>query len=143
MRLVCLDASFVLVQLLREDLSVHADALVDSWRSAETQLIAPPLLKIEVPSALRQAIHRGRVSSEDGEDAFHAFLALPVQIEEPKDLLMQAWVLGRTLDAPRLYDMYYVALAEIKECELWTADRRLVNITTAHLPFVRWVGDSA
>ena len=39
------------------------------------------------------------------------------------------------------YDAHYVALAEVRRCECWTADERLWNSVKRQLPMVRWVGE--
>ena len=47
------------------------------------------------------------------------------------------------MNAPRLYDAFYVALADIEGCELWTADRRLTNLVQPRFPQVHWLGETA
>ena len=106
---VCLDASLVLLWFLREPLSTRADALLQEWRTNGVEFIAPSLLMLEVPSVLRQAVHRGRVTTAEGDETLHAFLEMDIRIREPSDLLNRTWELGKTLNAPRLYDMYYLA----------------------------------
>ena len=138
---VCLDASLVLLWFLRDPLSPRADALLDEWRLAATELIAPPMLRAEVPSVLRQAVYRGQMNLEEGDEALQVFLGVGIRIREPDGLLARAWDIGKTLNAPRLYDMYYLALAEIEKCELWTADRRFVNLVAPRSSVVKWVGD--
>ena len=140
---VCLDASLVLLWFLREPLSTRADALLQEWRTDGVEFIAPSLLMLEVPSVLRQAVHRGRVTTAEGDETLHAFLEMDIRIREPSDLLNRTWELGKTLNAPRLYDMYYLALAEIEACELWTADQRFVNLVAPHSALVRLVGENA
>jgi predicted nucleic acid-binding protein len=138
---VCLDASLVLTWLLPEEFSPKAFALRSLWDEQATQLIAPPLLRIEVASGLRQAVHRGRLDIGEGDEAFQTFLEMNIHIREPEPLLTQAWNLGKSVSAPRLYDVFYVALAELERCELWTADRRLVNLVKDRWPLVKWLGD--
>ena len=140
---VCLDASLVLLWFLREPLSTRADALLQEWRTNDVEFIAPSLLMVEVPSVLRQAVHRGRVTTAEGDETLHAFLEIDIRIREPAGLLNRTWELGKTLNAPRLYDMYYLALAEIEACELWTADQRFVNLVAPHSSLVRLVGENA
>lgn len=142
MQAVCLDASLVLLSFLRDPASLTADALFQSWQDADVELIGPRMLTLEVPSALRQAVHRGRLTPDEGEGALDAFLRMRIRVREPKDLVQRAWRLGKLLNAPRLYDMYYLALAEREACELWTADKRLANLATVHLPIVKWIGAS-
>ena len=140
---LCLDASLVLLWFLREELSAAADSLLDEWRNAGARFIAPALLMAEVPSALRQAVHRGRMTLEEGDDALDAFLQMNIVIREPDGLLRRAWQFGKELNASRLYDMLYLAAADLEKCELWSADRRLVNLAARRLSFVRWVGASS
>jgi len=37
--------------------------------------------------------------------------------------------------------MFYVAVAELEQCEFWTADRHLVNLVKDRWPLARWLGD--
>lgn len=141
MAAVCLDASFVLLWFLKDAKSASAEDLLRSWRGAGADLVGPRMLALEVPSVLRQAVHRGKLTADEGDQALNIFLRMGIRIREPRDIVPRAWRLGKTLNAPRLYDMYYVALAESENCELWSADRRLVNLAGRHLSFVRWVGE--
>jgi predicted nucleic acid-binding protein len=46
------------------------------------------------------------------------------------------------LGQPVAYDSAYVALAESLSCELWTADRKLVQAAIkTGITWVRWLGD--
>jgi predicted nucleic acid-binding protein len=44
---------------------------------------------------------------------------------------------------PRAYDTAYLALAQLRNCEFWTADKRLFNAVSGELDWVRWLGDYA
>lgn len=141
MAAVCLDASLVLAWLLPEELSEVALALRQRWKNGEAELIAPPLLNIEVPSALRQAAYRGRITIDEADEALATFLEMGIRLRQPEGLLTQAWSLAKAVNAPRLYDMFYVAVAELEGCQLWTADRRLLNLVAHRTALVKWVGD--
>jgi predicted nucleic acid-binding protein len=52
-----------------------------------------------------------------------------------------AWRWAVTVNAPRMYDMYYLALAEREQCDLWTADRRLQRLVGGKSERIHWVGD--
>ena len=41
---------------------------------------------------------------------------------------------------PAAYDAHYLALAEMMDCEFWTADERLFNAVRDELSWVRWLG---
>ena len=60
-------------------------------------------------------------------------LSLPGQRE-------RAWSLAEELRLPYIYGTTCLALAELRGCEFWTADRRLVN-ACERLGFVRRLGE--
>ncbi|MBI4288240.1 MAG: type II toxin-antitoxin system VapC family toxin [Chloroflexi bacterium] len=136
---VCVDASLALSLLLPEDLSDRAEAAWDSWVDAEIDIVTAPLFFAEVTSVLREKVHFGRISADEGQNAFDTFLDLAVRGTDPPELQRVAWRLAREYNRPRAYDAQYLAVASVLGCELWTADRRLVNAVSA--PWVRWVGD--
>ena len=140
---VCVDASLVIAWLLPEELSDKAFALKTRWDAQGVVLVAPSLLASEVPSTLRQAVYRGRIPIGEAEEAFAAFLEMPIRVTQPENLLSRAWDIGKAVNAPRLYDAFYVGLADIEGCELWTADRRLANLVQPRFPYVRWLGEAA
>lgn len=139
---VCVDASLVVAWLLPEEFSGQAYALKDRWSDEGAELVAPAILASEVPSVLRQAVYRGRILTGEGDEAFATFLEMPIRIIQPENLLSRAWEIGKAVDAPRLYDAFYVGLADVQGCELWTADRRLTSLVQAKFPHVHWLGES-
>lgn len=73
--------------------------------------------------------------------AFQAFFDLNVELLYPEGLHWRAWELARQFNRPQAYDSYYLALAEILDRELWTADERLYNVVKDHLSWVKWLGN--
>ncbi|OGO45393.1 MAG: hypothetical protein A2W34_00760 [Chloroflexi bacterium RBG_16_64_32] len=140
---VCVDASLVVAWFLPEEFSDKAFALKERWVVEGVELVAPAMLASEVPSALRQAVYRGRILPDEGDEAFATFLEMPIRTIQPESLLSRAWEIGKAVNAPRLYDAFYIALADIEDCELWTADRRLINLVRARFPHVHWLGETA
>lgn len=139
--MVCVDASLVAAWLLPEELSEKALHLQQELRSAGELLIAPSLITAEVTSTLRKAIYRDRVPPEFGEEAYEAFKMFPIEVHDARLLVDSAWRWAKTVNAPHLYDMYYLALAEREGCTLWTADQRLVRLVGRNSAHPRWVGD--
>lgn len=136
---VCVDASLALMLLLPQELSLQVETLWRSWVESETEIVTAPLFFAEVTSVLRESVHFGSILPEEGEDAFSSFLKLGVKGMDPADLQPRAWELAREYDRLRAYDAQYLAVANRLDCELWTADRRLVNAVP--VPWLKWVGD--
>lgn len=139
---VCVDSNIVISWLFEEEFTDRAYGARSTWKDRSDRLVAPPMLSFEAPSVIRQAVHGKRITGAEGDEALQTFLDLNIEILQPAHLVYEAWTIGKALNAPRLYDMYYLALASLITCELWTADRRLFNLASRAHPFVRWIGDS-
>jgi predicted nucleic acid-binding protein len=121
-------------------MSEKAVLLRSRVRAVGEQLIAPTLLIPEVTSTLRLAVYSSRIDPGFGAEAFSAFRLFPINLHEVQGLADAAWTWAVELNAPRLYDMYYLALAEREQCDLWTADRRFVRTVGTRSSRTRWVG---
>jgi predicted nucleic acid-binding protein len=135
------DASLVVAWLLPEELSAKAILLRQQLRSTGEEFIAPGHLVAEVGSTLRKAVYQERVPAEYGDESFESFKLFPIELHDSRLLMESAWSWAKSLNAPRLYDMYYIALADREGCDLWTADRRLVRLAGKRFSRARWVGD--
>ena len=136
---VCVDASLALMLLLPHERTPKGEALWRSWRESHTLVVTAPLFFAETTSVLREAVHFGRITPEEGEIAFDDVYKLSVEGLDLPQLQRRAWELAKEYNRPRAYDAQYLAVASILGCELWTADRRLVNAVST--PWVRWVGE--
>ncbi len=125
--LVCVDASLVVKLLAPEPHSEAAERLWAGWLNQGARIVAPVLLAFEVPSVLRKKVQRGLISSGRGREALDAFVDLSGSLEllSPEGLHARAWELASENAQPNLYDSYYVALAELLDCLLWSADDHL------------------
>jgi len=139
---ICVDASLVLKLVLREPDSPLAEALWTEWLASGVQICAPTLLEFETASVLRNKVYRGRITPEQGEEAFHTIRALDITILHPGGLLDMAWGLAKRFNRPVAYDSTYLALAQFLDCELWTADERLYNAVKGELSWVRRLGNA-
>lgn len=138
--LVCADAGILIKLVVAEEDSDRADALWEQWKEDGVKVVSPGLLLFELTSVLRKKVHRGLLSPEEGKKAFDTVHRLPVQVLTPSDLHRRAWELAARFNRPAAYDAYYLALAEMMNCEFWTADRRLFNAVKDELPWVHWLG---
>lgn len=138
---VVVDASLALKWALPEEHTERALALWDLWQEAAEQVIAPPLFRAEVTNVLHQLVRRGHLNPDDAADILESLISI-VESGEPPSLYDRALALASGLSLGATYDALYIALAEIEECEMWTADRRLVRSVQERVPKVRWVGES-
>lgn len=138
---VCIDASVALTWLLSVEQNEIANALRSKWDDACVDIIAPPLFHAEVTSVLRQQVYLKRLPPEEGEEAFSTYLEMGVKSIDSPGIQEMAWELAKKLDLPRTYDMQYLAVAELKDCELWTNDKRLVNSLRGKVARIRWLGE--
>jgi predicted nucleic acid-binding protein len=122
-----MDANLVLNWLIPSQQSPVADAARLELAAEGYELVAPPLLYVEVTSILRNQVHFRKMTPEDGETAFRRFCSLGIASINHPELHMQAWSLVRELSMPKAYDAQYLALAEILACNVWTMDERLIN----------------
>ncbi|MCC7165263.1 MAG: hypothetical protein IT331_22375 [Anaerolineae bacterium] len=47
------------------------------------------------------------------------------------------------MNQPTTYDTVFLALAQLLECDMWTADRKFYNATRLRASEVKWIGDYA
>jgi len=138
--LVCVDVSILIKLVVEETDSVLVDRLWESWILNGVQVIAPSLSRYEITAVLREKVHRGQLSEALASSALSAVLGVEgIEFVESIDLHLCAWELACRLDLPSVSDAHYLALAEIRNCELWTADRLLYDSVRDRLSYVRLV----
>lgn len=91
------------------------------------ELVAPPLLWSEVPSALSEMAFRGGISPDLAEAALRRFVdgSLNVTERRPEGLTLEAWRLAAEFGWAKTYDAEYLAVARLLDCRLVTLDIRL------------------
>lgn len=138
---VCVDASLAIKVVVTEAESDKADALFNQWSNEGKQLIAPAFFDVETDSILRQkVVLRQELTLEQAEAAFAKLQALPIQEISVPGQRQRAWEIATAFGFATVYDATYLALAELRGCEFWTADERLFNQVKGKLTFVTWLG---
>jgi predicted nucleic acid-binding protein len=139
---VCVDASVAVKVVVTEPDSDKADALFEEWANEGKRLIAPAFFQVETDSILRQkVVLRKELTPEQAEVAFAKLQSLPIQPVSAPGQRQRAWEIAIAFGFPTVYDATYVALAELRGCEFWTADERLFKPVKDKLPFVKWLGN--
>lgn len=131
-----LDASVALKTVLVEPDSDKARTLVGEYVSGVHELIAPDTFPVEIAHALTKAGRRGIIPVADViakirdvlqvSPALHPYIPL---LPRAVDIANQARI--------GIYDCLFVALAEQENCDLITADARLVTNLQTEFPFIR------
>jgi predicted nucleic acid-binding protein len=102
--------------------------LVDRWQRAGFKLCAPTLWAYEITSAIAKMVHFKHLSAVTGRDGLRLAYQLGVELMPPnEDQALKALDWTERLERAAAYDSFYLALAEMLGCELWTVDQRLVN----------------
>ena len=137
---VCVDASLALAWLFVDTHSEQADGLWQEWTGKAIELVAPPMFHAEVASSIRKIVYFKRILPAEGERLFALYSEIPVRIIGSQAVHRRAWQLAKEFNLPVCYDMQYLAVAELEDCDLWTLDRKLVNAVRGNQR-VKWVGE--
>jgi predicted nucleic acid-binding protein len=89
------------------------------------ELLAPPLIRSEVLSALRALDWRRSVSAELVNRALARIPAMPIAHDVGPDHVARTWSVAARLGWAKTYDAEYVALAEQLSVPLLSLDLRL------------------
>ncbi len=140
---VVVDTSIVIKWVIDEPDSAIAVALVMKWFNEGTQILAPALLAYEVTNVLHQRVRKGSITADEAEQTLTYLLeeALVLEFTQDATLSVRAMQLARLYGLPAAYDPHFLALAERKKCDYWTADSRLLNTIGGKLPWVRRLSD--
>jgi predicted nucleic acid-binding protein len=107
--------------LIEEPDSALADHLLDG----ADDFLAPELIVAEVISAAWKQRRLGGIDDAQFDDIVIRIADGPIDCRLLRPLALRAAAIAREFDHP-IYDCLYLALAEVEEATLVTADRRLV-----------------
>lgn len=137
---VVVDASLAAMWALPEKHSAVALDRAEGWAAEGTRLTAPCLLLAEVSNAFYKRVLRRELDVPTAQAAMRIVLGFAIELVEEAGLPERAIEIARQLAQPTTYDCHYLALAEARDCELWTGDRRFFAAVHDAVPRVRWVG---
>jgi predicted nucleic acid-binding protein len=140
---VCVDANVIVRTLVFGQFSEQATALFAQWQQRGVPLLAPALFAFEVTATLRRLVYHKAITPEEGQEAFVRFLRIKVRLSHRRSIFPLAWQLAKQFNRSRAYDTAYLALAQLNQCDFWTADEKLFNAVNGQLPWVKWIGNTA
>jgi len=134
---VCIDAGVLIKLVVEEPGSDLVDRLWEGWILNSIPILAPALVQYEVAGVLRDRAHRRQLSEALARSALSAALSMEgLEVVDSVDMHLHAWELSLRLDLGT-YDATYLALAEMKNCELWTVNQQLYRSVQGKLDYVR------
>lgn len=138
----CIDANVAIKWVIatESEREIALALLQESIRAGIT-LIAPPLFTVEVDSIIRKRVHNGSLTIDEGVRSYAQLDAVPIQVIDPPGLRQRAREIAEQFNQRLVYDSLYAALADLRQCELWTADTRFHRVVKAELSFVRHIAD--
>ena len=137
---ICVDANLIVMLYTPEEMRNQAVLLLNECLHNDISIIAPDVIWAEVDSAIRRKVYRGLLELDDGKIAISLMSALQINHANTLDLIFDAWRIADAYNLPTLYDAYYLAIAELRGCDFWTADERFVN-SVKGLSYVRPIRD--
>jgi predicted nucleic acid-binding protein len=130
-----LDASVALCWVIPRPLSPSASRLRDDYCKSLHQLIAPSIFPAETASGLTKAERQKLIPVGDARPLLAKILRTLPALHPYGRLLHRATDISSGTRSG-LYDCLYVALAEREQCELVTADDKLVRNLQPQFPFI-------
>lgn len=122
-----IDASFLLKLFLPEERSDKVHALWSSWIEGSVEVVAPTLIMFESASVIRNKLHRKLLNKTDAAEIIKCMKRMDMTLVYTDELLEGAWEIGQHLELPALYDCFYLALAQLLNVPLWTADEKMYH----------------
>jgi len=114
------DASAAIAFVLRE----RNRAADQFWRSLDPadELVGAQLFLPECTSVIRRQVFRANLTAAEGESALQDLLGFRVSLNLDERQFTRSLELAHRMQRARAYDMQYLAVAEMEDVELVTAD---------------------
>ena len=137
---VVVNASLAVKDVLREPYAEQPLAIAKEWAARHIRLTAPWALLVEVTNGLHRRTLPEQISLFRVHRLPTAFLGLGIEIRESRQLRLRALELAQESQQLAIYDAHYMALAEILDCDLFTANERFFNSIKEWQRRGRWLG---
>lgn len=136
----CIDANVAIKWVIKGEPHRHRarKLLQDAIQSGVT-LIAPPMYEYETESVLQGRIINKKSNIQEIDAALASLEKAGVQLISTPTLVKRSREIARQYNQPQIYDSLYAALAELRGCEFWTADKRFYDAVKSGLPFVKYL----
>jgi predicted nucleic acid-binding protein len=138
----CIDANIAIKWFVKGEAFRHrALKLMRESLAANVRLIAPPLFEMETDSVIQTRVAEGRATHEVADRTLALLDRAPVVIINLPQVRHRAREIARQFNQRKVYDATYAALAELRGCEFWTADKAFFDAVETKLSFVKYLPD--
>jgi len=139
---VCVDANVAVKPALKgEAFRATARRFIKDCAASGVVLIAPPIFESELDSIIRKRVFEGQLTLAEAHLAYGVLDKTPVQMATHPNLRKRAREIAEQFNQKYVYDATYAALAELRGCEFWTADKVFYDAVKATLAFVKHLPD--
>lgn len=138
----CIDASIAVKWAVKaEPHRKKARAFLKDAGEKGIILIAPPIFTSEADSAICKRIYDGKMASDEARKAYAILDVVPVKIVDVPEMRQRAREIAEQFNQRFVYDATYAALAELRGCDFWTADKAFYDTVKKVLKFVKYLPD--
>lgn len=138
----CVDASIAIKWAVKgEPYRAKARSFLKDAGASGIRLIAPPNFTSEVDSAIRKRVFNGKMTAAEVKKAYAILDVAPVKIVDLPGVRQRAREIAEQFNQRFVYDATCAALAELRRCEFWTADKLFYDAVKAALSFVKYLPD--
>ncbi len=139
---LCVDANVAIKWFIKgEAFRRKALKLLRESVAAGITLIAPPLFEMETDSIIQTRVVDRRTTPDVADKTLALLDSAPIVIVAHPRMRQRAREIARQFNQRKVYDATYAALAELRGCEFWTADKAFYDAVKAALPFVKYLPD--
>lgn len=123
---VVIDSSTLLSYILPDEKTPkEIEKIMEKFSKAEIDLVAPPLLKIEIANALRSVHLSGRATEKEAKTYLKTFLELNIKYKEPN---LEKVLHNSVEKGLSVYDGVFFTLAKEEKVRLISLDKHLATL---------------
>jgi predicted nucleic acid-binding protein len=121
-----------------EPYSAQARHILNDYQTGQVSFIAPNLLCAEVANIVwKKQLYKG-LAAHDARDIMTEFRKIGLSLTAAESLLEEAFQLAVKYERS-VYESLYLSLSLREQCQLVTADEKLVNAIGSFFPNVIWL----
>ena len=126
---------------IEEEDSPAAEMVLESWERQNRRIVAPHFMPFEVASIIYRHVLNESLTLERGTHLIENLLLPQIELIDAVGLHRRAMEWAFRIGQGAAYDSHYLALAEILDCEMWTADGRFYRAASIVESRIRLLGE--